>query len=76
MNDTELLDYLQNRCAELEPHPNGDEMLWCVTDGEGFWHKHTDIRQAIRMAIKEDALSRPQTGAEKFGMDLWSGCVP
>ena len=54
MADRERLDYLQNRCAELEPHPNGDEMIWCVTDGCGFWHKHTDLRKAIDLAMLED----------------------
>lgn len=62
--DSELLDYLQNSTAETEPHPNGDEMLWCVSDGEGFWHKSTDLRKAIRLAMHLDAINAREEDGE------------
>lgn len=62
--DSELLDYLQNSTAETEPHPNGDEMLWCVSDGEGFWHKSTDLRKAIRLAMNLDAINAREEDGE------------
>lgn len=63
--DRELLDYLQNHTAETEPHPNGDEMLWCVTDSEGFWHKSTDLRKAIRLAMNLDAINAREDDDEQ-----------
>ena len=63
-NDTELLDYLQNHTAETRPHPNGDELLWCVTDSEGFWHTSTDLRRAIRSAMNLDVINNREDDAK------------